>query len=104
MKSACSEGTVFAICYLLRSIAMAEPFVDNYRLLARYNRRFNARLYDACEKLGDEERRRDRGAFFGSIHGTLNHLIWGDKLWLARFAAQQAQFQAVLTPELLALP
>ncbi|MBS0315896.1 MAG: DinB family protein [Proteobacteria bacterium] len=85
---------------------MADPFHDHdhYRLLARYNRRFNACLYDACEKLSDGERKRDRGAFFGSIHGTLNHLIWGDKVWLARFAAQRAEFAAVLTPELLALP
>ena len=56
---------------------MTQPFFDNYRFLARYNRWFNGRLYDACEKLGDEERKRDRGAFFGSIHDTLNHLVWG---------------------------
>jgi uncharacterized damage-inducible protein DinB len=83
---------------------MTDALHDNYRLLARYNRLFNARLYDACEKLSDEERKRDCGAFFGSIHGTLNHLIWADKLWLARLAAQRPEFMAVLTPELLALP
>ena len=67
---------------------MDSAFVDNYRFLARYNRWFNRRLYDACERIPDAERR-DRGAFFGSIHNTLNHLVWGDQLWLARFAVQE---------------
>ena len=44
---------------------MEQTFSDNYRFLARYNRWFNERLYDACEKLSDEERKRDRGAFCG---------------------------------------
>ena len=61
--------------------------VDNYRFMARYNCWFNERLYAACEQLPDVERRRDRGAFFRSIHGTLNHLIWADQAWLKRFAA-----------------
>lgn len=78
-------------------------FADNYRLLARYNRWFNQRLYDTCEQLTDEERKRDRGAFFGSIHNTLNHLIWGDQAWLKRFAVQGVAFEA-LSDSLLALP
>ncbi len=77
--------------------------LDNYRFLAGYNRWFNQRLYAACEQLPDEERKRDRGAFFGSIHGTLNHLVWGDQLWLQRFAAQGVAFPA-LGGRLLALP
>lgn len=81
----------------------AAVFLENYRFLARYNSWFNQRLYDACEQLSDEERKRDRGAFFGSIHGTLNHLIWADRLWLQRFATQGRSFPA-LTGELLALP
>jgi hypothetical protein len=47
--------------------------------------------------------RHPRGAFFGSIHATLNHLLWGDTLWLARFAAQGEVFDA-LPADLLALP
>jgi uncharacterized damage-inducible protein DinB len=78
-------------------------FLENYRFLARYNRWFNQRLYDACERLPEEERRRDRGAFFGSINGTLNHLVWGDRLWLQRFASQGVEFPA-LDAALLALP
>ncbi len=81
----------------------AHAFLENYRFLAGYNRWFNERLYDACERLPDGERRRDRGAFFGSIHGTLNHLVWGDRLWLRRFAAQGVPF-ASLTEPVLQLP
>jgi len=58
------------------------------QLLARYNRWMNERLYAICAGLGDEERKRDRGAFFGSVHGTLNHLIWGDRMWLGRFTGE----------------
>ena len=78
--------------------------VGNYRYLARYNRWLNQRLYDACERLDDAERKRDRGAFFGSIHDTLNHLLWADKLWLARFAAQAQGQDSALGGGLLDLP
>jgi uncharacterized damage-inducible protein DinB len=54
--------------------------------MARYNRWQNENLYGAAEGLSDAERKRDRGAFFGSIHGTLNHLLWGDRAWMSRFA------------------
>jgi uncharacterized damage-inducible protein DinB len=77
--------------------------VANYQFLARYNRWFNSRLFDACEQLPDAERRRDHGAFFGSIHGSLNHLLWADRLWLGRFIAQGVEFPA-LRSELLELP
>jgi uncharacterized damage-inducible protein DinB len=76
----------------------------NYRWLARYNSWFNARLYDACEGLDDGERKRDRGAFFGSVHGTLNHVLWGDRLWLARFAAQDGAQAGAFAGGLLELP
>ncbi len=52
---------------------------------ARYNRWMNNQLYGLAATLSDEERKRDRGAFFKSIHGTLNHLLLGDRVWLARF-------------------
>lgn len=84
--------------------AMDSALVENYRFLARYNHWFNQRLYDACEQLTDEERKRDRGAFFGSIHNTLNHLVWADMLWLGRFAAQQGAEVASLQEELFDFP
>ena len=52
---------------------------------ARYNRLANETLYEVCAKLSDEERRRDLGAFFKSVHGTLNHLVLGDRIWMTRF-------------------
>jgi len=55
------------------------------QLMARYNRWMNERLYALLTELPDAERRRERGAFFGSMHGTLNHLLWGDRIWLGRF-------------------
>ena len=45
----------------------------------------NERLYALAGELDDGERKRDRGAFFGSIHRTLNHILWGDRIWLGRF-------------------
>jgi len=60
--------------------------LENYRTLARYNAWFNARLYAASAQLTDEERRRELGAFFGSVHRTLNHLILCDHVWLWRLA------------------
>jgi uncharacterized damage-inducible protein DinB len=59
---------------------------DHARLMARYNRWQNDNLYGAAATLSDEARRQDRGAFFGSIHGTLSHLLWGDSIWMHRFA------------------
>jgi uncharacterized damage-inducible protein DinB len=72
-----------------------DPLLDNYRLLARYNGWFNRSLYAACEQLAAEERQRERGAFFGSIHRTLNHVVWGDQMWLQRFATQDILLPAL---------
>lgn len=55
------------------------------QLMGRYNRWMNTQIYAASEKLSDSERKHDRGAFFKSIHSTLNHLLWGDCMWLGRF-------------------
>ena len=55
------------------------------RTMARYNRWQNESLYAAAATLSDAERKRDRGAFFKSIHGTFNHLLWGDHNWMSRF-------------------
>ena len=55
------------------------------RTMAAYNAEMNRRIYGAAERLGDDVRRQDRGAFWASIHGTLCHLLWGDQMWMARF-------------------
>ena len=59
---------------------------DYVRTLARYNRWQNGSIYRAASTLPDEARRLPRGAYFGSIHATLNHLLWGDQIWMRRFA------------------
>lgn len=56
------------------------------RMMAAYNAEMNRRLYAAAGEIPEEVRRADRGAFFGSLHGTLSHLVWGDNNWMARFA------------------
>jgi len=56
------------------------------RRMARYNRWQNENLYGVADARSDEERRRERGAFFGSIHKTLSHLLWGDQIWMSRFS------------------
>lgn len=63
---------------------------DHFRRFGRYNAWANRRLYDACAALTDDERRRDRRAFFGSIHNTLNHLVVTDRIWLARIEGSDA--------------
>jgi uncharacterized damage-inducible protein DinB len=59
--------------------------VEYCRLLARHNRWMNERMYAAASAMTDEERKRDSRAFFGSLHRTLNHILWGDSVWLGRF-------------------
>jgi uncharacterized damage-inducible protein DinB len=53
--------------------------------MARYNRWQNENLYAVADRLSDSERRRERGAFFGSIHKTFSHLLWADRIWMSRF-------------------
>lgn len=65
---------------------MTEPSsIAPWRHYARYNRLANETLYEACAALSDGERRRDLGAYFRSVHGTLNHLLLGDRIWMTRF-------------------
>jgi uncharacterized damage-inducible protein DinB len=65
------------------------------RLMAEYNRWMNEKVYAACAELPDAERRRDHGAAFGSISGTLNHLLWGDRAWMARFTGRSVSLPAL---------
>ena len=58
-------------------------------VIARYNRWMNDKLYAFADVLTDEERKADRGALFRSIHGTFNHLLLADRVWLGRFTGAQ---------------
>ncbi|MGC2203629.1 MAG: DinB family protein [Stellaceae bacterium] len=55
------------------------------RTMAAYNAEMNRRLFGAAARLSDAERRQPCGAFWGSIHGTFNHQLWGDQQWMSRF-------------------
>jgi uncharacterized damage-inducible protein DinB len=55
------------------------------RTMAAYNSEMNRRLYAAAARIPDVERKADRGAFWKSLHGTLVHLLWGDRVWMSRF-------------------
>lgn len=56
-----------------------------FKIQAQYNKWMNEHFYMLCDSIPDEERKRDAGAFFKSIHGTLNHILLGDRLWMSRF-------------------
>jgi len=60
----------------------------HYAAFARYNAWANRHLYDAAAKLSDADYRADRGAFFKSMHGTLNHLLTADQVWMHRFTGE----------------
>ena len=57
----------------------------HYQMFGRYNAWANTRLFGAAAQLGSEQYRADRGAFFKSVHGTLNHLLATDRIWMQRF-------------------
>lgn len=79
----------------------------NFQTLAKYNQWMNDKLYACASKLSQDELTKDRGAFFGSIAGTLNHITVADILWLKRIAKHPAQFatldniRALTTPSSL---
>lgn len=75
---------------------------QHFILLARYNQWMNTRLYAAAATLDSSALAADRGAFFGSILGTLNHIVTGDIIWLQRFASQGAS--GATLREVAALP
>jgi uncharacterized damage-inducible protein DinB len=68
---------------------MNHPIIDrNYcQMMATYNEWMNRKLFNICAEISDRERKQDRGAFFKSIHGTLNHLLLDALIWLSRFIA-----------------
>ncbi len=68
---------------------MMNMLKQHFQMLARYNTLSNHKVYQVCQQLTDAERQRTRPAFFKSIHGTLNHIMVGDRIWLTRFEGKQ---------------
>lgn len=60
-------------------------------MMAQYSRWMNEKLYVHAATLTDEQRKEDRGAFFKSLHNTLDHIVWADTIWLGRFTGQQPE-------------
>jgi uncharacterized damage-inducible protein DinB len=78
----------------------------HYAMFAGYNRWANERLYEAAARLSDADYRADRGAFFGSLHRTLNHLLVTDRIWLRRFTDEgplQTRLDEIVHDSLAAL-
>lgn len=69
--------------------------IDPICLMAEYNEWMNAKLYEAAINLPIEALNANRKAFFGSILGTLNHLVVADTIWLKRFATHPANYAAL---------
>src|SRR5215510_12994238 len=64
--------------------------LDHFRGFARYNQWANRRLYQACAALPEAEYMKPRASFFGSLHATLNHILVGDRIWMARITGHPA--------------
>jgi uncharacterized damage-inducible protein DinB len=62
--------------------------MNYYTTIASYNQWMNQKLYAVCADIPNLDRQSDRGAFFKSIHGTLNHILVADRIWLGRFTQQ----------------
>ncbi len=70
-------------------------FKEHFQLMADYNYRMNRQIYQASDKLKEEELKKDVGAFFGSVLGSLNHILVGDLIWLTRFSILNNNFKSL---------
>ena len=62
---------------------------DYATTMAHYNRWMNEKVYAAAATLTDAQRKQNQGAFFGSIHRTLNHILLGDQVWMQRLHGEK---------------
>lgn len=80
--------------------------LDHYRMYAAYNGWANRLVYAETAKLDDSDYHKNLGAFFGSLHGTLNHLLAADRIWMKRFTGEGAapsRLDAILHEDLASL-
>ena len=63
--------------------------------MALYNKRMNQQVYEVIACLENDDLEKDMGAYFGSILGTLNHILIGDLLWLSRFKGHSNRYNAL---------
>jgi uncharacterized damage-inducible protein DinB len=85
--------------------ATNQPVSSTHQLqfirFAQYNSWFNGQLYDCVERLDAAERKRDRGAFFRSIHDTLDHILLCDRSWLSRIERSALPFPSLTNADLI---
>ena len=72
-----------------------DPRIDNLIMMAKYNQWMNRRLYSCATQLDEKQLWADQGAFFGSVMGTLNHLLVGDIIWLQRFSHHAVSYSSL---------
>ena len=75
-----------------------------FQLMASYNAWMNAKIYKCASELSAEEMCADKGAFFGSVLGTLNHIVVADRIWLKRFAQSSSAHESLKPVRLLPFP
>lgn len=68
---------------------------EHFRLMAQYNQWMNERIHSAAKSLSPNTLWENKGAFFGSLMGTANHLVVGDLIWLDRFSRHPSRFSAL---------
>ncbi|GAB4539062.1 MAG: hypothetical protein Tsb0014_29170 [Pleurocapsa sp.] len=69
--------------------------LSNLQLMSSYNQQMNQKIYQAAKTLGEAKTKEDRGAFFGSLFGTLNHIYVADIIWLKRFAQHPKAYSSL---------
>lgn len=79
---------------------------SHFAMMAHYNAWANRRLYEMAGRLTDEQYRRDVGAYFRNLHGTLNHLLLTDRIWMLRLTGtgdHPNNLNAIVSDDLLSL-
>lgn len=87
MPLLCSDASCYNVIFVTtcdKNGVIMFP-TNTYTLMAHYNQDMNSKMYRVCDTLSDQDRKQDRGAFFKSIHTTLNHILYGDRAWMKRF-------------------
>nr|WP_232091288.1 DinB family protein [Alteromonas macleodii] len=77
---------------------------SNFKLMAEYNKWINESIYSAASHLSRDSLSENKGAFFGSIIGTLNHILVADVIWLKRFASHPSNFSSLHSLAMTPLP
>ncbi|MBD1584827.1 DinB family protein [Pseudoalteromonas sp. S16_S37] len=78
-------------------------YLEHFILMSKYNSRMNAQVFNSMRELPEEVLHQNKGAFFGSLMGTVNHILVGDIIWLSRFS-KHSELYTALSELLIVLP